>query len=518
MAKKKYKDYFSYANGGKVEEFNARNLDVLKAGLDSALSTVNLHGIYNPEYQTEFGQKVGDMSEKHLQPVGAGVSRVAMDIAAPGVGTAVHTAGGAITKSVNSKDIKEEVLPNTQYALPYGYEDGGEVDSTIINIERDELEVKNGKVVRDFKNKPPHPEAGLDPRGNVVAEIGNVIIPADMREKYLKGSSIERRTIERNLSNKNNGMKKAEGGGIFPDQEQAVLNEYNLWLKQNYPQQYKTNQWGNPDRYREQYYNHLMTNNKPETAGAFKTIKPYGNVQPVPMSTNPYVLGGNQPAPKVTDLSGLGGTAGSMDPMGSTAGPATVGGGSKRSIGSYAAPFIDNIANGVLTAFTPKIPKPEYVDNVNLDKRLNIQPALTNVDVERKSALGDVANRTASGSVYRAAASNIYAKGQGMKNQLYGQAAQHASNMTNQEIMTNLDIERGNKAVRNDYEMKKILRKDDIHKRISDNFVNASMDIQGMQFDKNMTNADVEKIRILSKVMDPEMFKRNFPQYSYLLK
>lgn len=72
---------------------------------------------------------------------------------------------------------------------------GGQVP---INIERKELEVRNGKIIRDFKAKPLHPKDKnlIDLDGTVLATSGNIIIPADKRKRYLEGDSITKNTIE----------------------------------------------------------------------------------------------------------------------------------------------------------------------------------------------------------------------------------------------------------------------------------------------------------------------------------
>lgn len=68
-----------------------------------------------------------------------------------------------------------------------------------INVEKNELEVnpKNGSIVKDFKDKPPHPEdeSLIDIRGNVQSKEGNFIIPKKFRDRYLKGDFITKKTI-----------------------------------------------------------------------------------------------------------------------------------------------------------------------------------------------------------------------------------------------------------------------------------------------------------------------------------
>jgi len=75
------------------------------------------------------------------------------------------------------------------------FEFGGMPPSNLIEVEGPELEVKGGRILKDFKGKKSHAHGGY----TYDAKSGRVIIPANMREKYLRGGAIERSTIERTV-------------------------------------------------------------------------------------------------------------------------------------------------------------------------------------------------------------------------------------------------------------------------------------------------------------------------------
>ena len=88
---------------------------------------------------------------------------------------------------------------------------GGAVKKATINVEGNELEVSGGKIVKDFKNKPPHPEdpSYTNSYGDTQSKEGNIIIPKAYRNKYLKGDKLTRTSIEQNLIN---SQKERETG------------------------------------------------------------------------------------------------------------------------------------------------------------------------------------------------------------------------------------------------------------------------------------------------------------------
>src|SRR3990167_5242350 len=87
-----------------------------------------------------------------------------------------------------------------QYS-PYHNLSQKDYNKEVINVERNELEVKGGKVITDYSKKPNHPknESKMDLYGNTLATPGNIIVPKDKRDSYLEGDKLTRSTIESQL-------------------------------------------------------------------------------------------------------------------------------------------------------------------------------------------------------------------------------------------------------------------------------------------------------------------------------
>ncbi len=168
-----------------------------RATADIALSTVGMNNvIQNDDYHgagADFNRQVGNTVggiTKSLAPMAA-------NMIAPGSGKFISIGQNALG-NFNPQDNTQDQMNQYCYGGNVKMAEGGETKATI-NVEGKELEVKNGKLIRDFKGKPAHPEEGIDQDGNVKSTIGNIIIPTKMRDKYLNGDKITRASIEHNL-------------------------------------------------------------------------------------------------------------------------------------------------------------------------------------------------------------------------------------------------------------------------------------------------------------------------------
>lgn len=520
----------------------------------------------------------------------------------------------------------------------YKYGKGGSVKQTTINVEGDELEVKNGSLIRDFKSKPPHPQNGIDPAGNVTATTGNIVIPAHMRQKYLNAGVPERRKLEQQVTANANKIDKQEmygkGGTIKKYGEGDVISPlwkpeheaaYQTWLPtQSDFNDLKGNQAGK-NILRGRYYQNLLSQNGgSELASEFAKQKGYTPITPVrniypglvipPKSTSDGNVGG-QPAPTVAKAPGSmfstnasmwtpqhesdyvsflkqqkeynngknltpetktllrgryynnllskdGGSEiasefakvkGYTPQVTAPASPAPVGniGGQSATavtqstmadkplgyFGDYKdqqgskwtldapvadqsgqssdtqpekskfdamkyAPYVDNLVNLGVTLATPKIPKPNMIPNVHLDDRYAVEPRLNSIERNKDAAMSTIAGRTNSGSVLRANALQAEANAEVMKQQVYADRNNFQSGIRNQEALANNQVAANNTQLANQYETNRMLRKDDIGKRLSDNAANAALDAQGQNRDKLLAKADVDKVLILSNLWD----------------
>lgn len=96
--------------------------------------------------------------------------------------------------------------------IPVKHADGGEVQLAPINIEghnvsstsmanssKGELLVKDGRIHKNYISRPPHPEFGMDPRGNDEQLEGMIVIPKNRTKEYLHSDMRTRKAIERSL-------------------------------------------------------------------------------------------------------------------------------------------------------------------------------------------------------------------------------------------------------------------------------------------------------------------------------
>lgn len=98
----------------------------------------------------------------------------------------------------------QQVMANKQPTAPGVNNDpmnyfaqGGQTPTNVIEVEGNELEVRDGKITKDFKKQPTHEKGGYQ----YAAKPDHVIVPSRMRDKYMEADKTTRRTLEKNLVN-----------------------------------------------------------------------------------------------------------------------------------------------------------------------------------------------------------------------------------------------------------------------------------------------------------------------------
>lgn len=423
---------------------------------------------------TKIGRGFGKVNNK-IGPYASIVGQTALNFVAPGAGTAVVGLGRQIN-SMSNPIPNDNLLANPQAqsaisgVLGQGLQTlaggggapsmgkGGAIPGTKINVEEKELQVnKHGAIIRDFgKSVPPHPATGTDPAGDVAATPGNVIIPKNKRREFMSASIDKRREMAKEFSKKKPELVYGSGGGI------------------------------------------------PEQYGNFMAPLDTGT----PTITNPR---GSITAPNI-DLSGslikstgVGEEPGDYYAYGSGKDYAAMAG--------KAMPYVDNIANIALTFARPKVPKPELMDGVVLNNRLNVTDRLNSVNRTSKAAMESIAGNTNSGQILRNAALQNRANTVAAKDNIYADASRYKAEMDNKNKLINSEIDKYNKSLKNDYNLKEFAAKDDKVTEIGRNISNASLDAQGQMKDAALMDADVQKVSIASKLWDSGIDKRNFYTY-----
>lgn len=193
-----------YPNGGFIKKVGEAGLNSLRSMADIPLTTIGLDDVISDDQYTGASSKFAKGYSDVVGGIGKAALPIAANIIAPGSGALV-SAGQSTLSSINNDYIAkpEETMYNqgitsninaNPYA-EYSYAKGGKTPDTTIEVEGNELEVSNGKILKDFKNKAKHTEGGY----TYNAQSGNMIIPSKLRSKYLEGDKITRNTIEANL-------------------------------------------------------------------------------------------------------------------------------------------------------------------------------------------------------------------------------------------------------------------------------------------------------------------------------
>jgi len=518
-----------FAQGGKVYKFDdGGSIE----GADAATGALS-------------GAATGVTAGLALAPLTAGLS-----VPIGAIGGALVGGIGGFFKGKNDYDVQQEKLKamqpqNTLQNLPppaYGnkFANGGQVSpNTTINVEKNELETKGGRMITDFSNKPKHPNDGsMNPQGNTIAQKGNTIIPAHMRSKYIGADLIKRKEIESNLKSDQNkrqqfaNRKFAEGGyvGKFDDggttwspvlpNSQPDLTDLSMNGYVGPAQTISTNsntldtRTGQPINADTPsiYANNITNGNIYPEVNPIDTQNRYNSWSPVrPVDTNP--LGNQNPS-----LAGL--TPAMVGPVG-ISNPNTTNNGfdAKKLI-----PYASNITNAILTANTPKYANPVLNNHIALNNRLEIQPQLDDINNSARGTLNAIAGRTNSGSVYRATAGDLYSKSQDEKNKVYANAANYKNGIDNQQVLENSGIDQGNNKTTNDYNYLKTARLMSINKSLSNNVDDAATKYYNQNHDQDLIDADSKKALIVAGIfnnegeLDRTGLEKSWPTLSAALK
>ena len=96
------------------------------------------------------------------------------------------------------------------------YGNGGEVVPTQINVEKGELlSSPEGKILKEYRNKPLHPNKGINLDGNTTEQPGHYIIPRKMAKTFAEGDKLRRNTILMNLQSQEPEGKMKKGGMVY---------------------------------------------------------------------------------------------------------------------------------------------------------------------------------------------------------------------------------------------------------------------------------------------------------------
>lgn len=179
-----------------------------------------------------------------------------------------------------------------------------------------------------------------------------------------------------------------------------------------------------------------------------------------------------------------------------------------------ALPYIDNVVNAVLTANTPKVPKPVPYRTVPMKTDYNIAPQLAAIDETEANTTQALSRNTADSATLRA---NIIASKAGLvssRNQLYGQKVNAENALINADRSNTQQVGNANVDKESQHNMMNFQREGEIQRRISENAANASTDAQMQVREDNLRKRDMLELDLLKQqYKDSGVWNRNIEKH-----
>jgi len=163
--------------------------------------------------------------------------------------------------------------------------------------------------------------------------------------------------------------------------------------------------------------------------------------------------------------------------------------------GKY-APYLDNVMNAILTATSPKVPKPVTQRIVPLKTKVNVTPQVNAVTRAVDSASRNIKQSSSNSNTARNEITSVRLKGAEEKAKIMANKQNVEAGLHNQNVQNAQNISRQNLGIVNQYQDKAFARSNDIQSRISDNASNLAGDfIDKRNFDAQ-TKYDDERLEI----------------------
>jgi len=207
-------------------------------------TNLNKYTKYSP-YLSQGIRLTQDISEGDFNPaqIAGTAANIGLGLYNQGSNVRENTFQASSRYGPRTSSLKRNTMPNVNiYANPGsglqsqlnrmgGYvkmADGGQAGLVPINVEganfsegsgpnakKGELLVINGKIIKNYVGRPPHPSEGQNPLGNDDAPEGLIVIPKNRTKEYLEAGLIKRKQIERSLvsQQQDREMKKSRKMG-----------------------------------------------------------------------------------------------------------------------------------------------------------------------------------------------------------------------------------------------------------------------------------------------------------------
>lgn len=110
-------------------------------------------------------------------------------------------------------------LPQQNGQVDINVEGYNKQQGPAVNMQKGELLVKDGRILKNYIARPPHPEQGLNPDGDVSEQEGSIVIPKNRTKEYMNSDKNGRKMIEKSLVSQqdwraNKAMNTLKKGGL----------------------------------------------------------------------------------------------------------------------------------------------------------------------------------------------------------------------------------------------------------------------------------------------------------------
>lgn len=164
---------------------------------------------------------------------------------------------------------------------------------------------------------------------------------------------------------------------------------------------------------------------------------------------------------------------------------------------SNASLFLDNIGNLALTNRTPNVPKPSYLNNINLNTKLDVAPELSSIDSEVNTAVKNITEQVSDPIKANILVNQIRTRGLRAKADVYKNKYRSEQELSNQQKMLQAGIDEKNLSKLDAYKREQVLRRAGINQDLSQNLANLQGDFTSMINNKNLKNYQSSQLDIL---------------------
>jgi len=168
-----------------------------------------------------------------------------------------------------------------------------------------------------------------------------------------------------------------------------------------------------------------------------------------------------------------------------------------------ASQYIDNIGNAILTLGKPKIPEPIYAKPVSLNTEVNVNPELSNVRRTASNLRQGIRGNFANPITTSALESKIANDELMQKNELLGKKTAAETQLGNQQVVMNAQIQQQNQGLANQYNQQVTNRTQEQFGELSANLGNLQDDAAHKENIQKLTDYQDKQLYI-SLLTDPE--------------